>query len=387
LIIELLERRFVGVSADPADPEVRKRYGLLEGWTSVLANLTVFVVKLVPGLFIGSVSLVADAVHSLGDLATSGVVIWSFRAAAKPPDHEHPFGHGRMESAASLIVAVLLMVGAVKLGRVAVESLLQPRPVTASTVLLIVLGATLVLKEWLARLSSRLGARIASTALEADAWHHRSDALATAVVIAALAGERLGWHGLDAVAGVVVAVVIAATGIGLVRRSLDPLIGEAPTRELQGRIRELAVGVPEVDAVHDVMVHSYGTLLVISLHVEVPVELDAVRAHEVAERVERLVAERLRAVVVVHVDPVDRHHPLYAPLEKLLSGLTEQIAGAVEFHDLRLVGGRTGCNVVFDLAVEGADPQQVSGDLRRAILQRFPEINAVVIEIEPTLVY
>jgi len=387
VIARFLERRFVGGSPDPADPEVRKRYGLLEGWTSVLVNLLVFLIKLIPGLIIGSVGLVADAVHSLGDLVTSAVVIWSFRAAAKPPDHEHPFGHGRMESVASLVVAVLLLVGSVELGRAAVESLVHPRPVTASTLLLAVLCATLVLKEWLARLSSRLGARIASAALEADAWHHRSDALATAVVILALAGERLGWHGLDGIAGLLVAAVIAGTGAGLVRRSLDPLIGEAPTHELQLRIRELAAEVPEVDAVHDVMVHSYGTLLVISLHVEVPVELDVVRAHDVAERVERSLARRLHAVVVVHVDPVDRHHPLYPPLEELLTDLTGKIPGAVEFHDLRLIGGHTRCNVVFDLAVEGADPAQVSHDLRRAILERFPEINAVVIEVEPTLVY
>ena len=387
MIARFLERRFVGISQDPADPEVRKRYGLLEGWVSVLVNLLVFVIKLIPGLLIGSVGLVADAVHSLGDLATSGVVIWSFHAAAKPPDREHPFGHGRAESVASLIVAVLLLVGSVELARAAVQSLVHPRPVTASVLLLAVLCLTLVLKEWLARLSSRLGARIGSGALEADAWHHRSDALATLVVILALAGERMGWHRLDGLAGLVVAVVIAGTGIGLIRRSLDPLIGEAPTRELRRRIRQLAAEVPEVDAVHDVMVHSYGTLLVISLHVEVPVELDVIRAHDVAEQVERLLAERLRAVVVVHVDPVDRHHPLYGPLEGLLSGLVGEIPGAVEFHDLRLVGGHTGCNVVFDLAVEGADPAQVSARLRREILERFPEINAVVIEVEPALVY
>ena len=387
MFVQLLERRFVGPSPDPADPSVRKRYGLLEGWTSVLVNLLVFLIKLVPGLLIGSVSLVADAVHSLGDLATSGVVIWSFRAAARPPDHEHPFGHGRVESVASLIVAVLLLVGAVEIGRAAVGSLLNPRPVTASVGLLGILLLTLVLKEWLARLSAVLGARIASTALEADAWHHRSDALATGAVIAALAGERLGWHGLDGAAGIIVALVIAITAIGLVRRSLDPLIGEAPTRELQRRIRELATEVPEVDAVHDVMVHAYGTLLVISLHVELPVELDVVRAHDVAERVERLLASRLRAIVVVHVDPVDRHHPLFGPLEDLLGRLTAAAGGSVSFHDLRLVGGRTGCNVVFDLAAEGTDPERVAGELRREILERFPEVNAVVIEVEPTLVY
>ncbi len=382
-----LSRWIVGPNPDWMDPSVRKRVGLLEGWVSVVVNLTVFAVKLVPGILIGSISLIADAFHSLSDVVTSVVVIWSFRAAAKPPDREHPFGHGRVESVASLIVALLLLVAAVEFGRTAIAGLLHPRSVTASLPLLGILIVTIVLKEWLARFSAWLGQRIGSVTLEADSWHHRSDVFATGVVVVALAGERLGWQRLDAIGGLIVAGFIVAAGVQLVRRSLDPLIGEAPSRELQVRIRELATGVGQVEAVHDVLVHSYGPLLVISLHLELSAEIDVVAAHDVAEEVEHLLADRLRAVAVVHVDPVDRNHPLYEPLSGFLGELTAAMDGVREFHDLRLVGGEHSCNVVFDLALEDADAETVVQRYREAILARFPQVKAVVIEVEPTLVY
>ena len=386
MLSEWLVGRYGNRTGDTGHPD-RGRIGALEGWVSVVVNLAVFVVKLVPGLLIGSISLVADAVHSLGDVLSSGIVIWSFHASARPPDREHPFGHGRIESVASLVIAVLLVVASIEFAKTSVASLLHPRAVEASLVLLAALVLTVVVKEWLARFSRRLSRRIESTALEADAWHHHSDAFATGVVIVALAGERFDIRWLDGAAGLVVAAFIAWAGVALIRRSLDPLLGEAPTKALQKQIRELAVSVPEVESVHDVMVHAYGQLLVISLHVEVPIDLDVVAAHEVAEGVEKLVAERVGAVVVVHVDPVDRNHPLYAPVEAFLAEITSDAPGIREFHDLRIVGGEQACNVVFDIALEGVDTAGAKERLSRALKARFPQVVGVAIEVEPTLAF
>jgi len=288
---------------------------------------------------------------------------------------------------ASLVIAVLLVVASIEFAKTSVASLLHPRAVEASLVLLAALVLTVVVKEWLARFSRRLSRRIESTALEADAWHHHSDAFATGVVIVALAGERFDIRWLDGAAGLVVAAFIAWAGVALIRRSLDPLLGEAPTKALQKQIRELAVSVPEVESVHDVMVHAYGQLLVISLHVEVPIDLDVVAAHEVAEGVEKLVAERVGAVVVVHVDPVDRNHPLYAPVEAFLAEITSDGPGIREFHDLRIVGGEQACNVVFDIALEGVDAAGAKERLGRALKARFPQVVGVAIEVEPTLAF
>lgn len=353
----------------------------------MVVNLVVFAVKLVPGLLIGSVSLVADAVHSLADVVTSGVVIWSFSASAKPPDEEHPFGHGRIENLASLVIAVLLLVAAVEFAVVSVRSLLHPRPVVASGPLLAALGLSILAKEWLARFSVWLGKKIASPVLTADAWHHRSDVLATVVVAAALVGERLGVRGLDGAAGMVVAGFIAVTAFGLIREAAHPLIGASPSPELLRTVRETVLGQPGVNGLHDLMIHAYGQLLVISLHAEVPAEISLARAHEIAEAVERALAERLGAVTVVHVDPVDRSHPLYPKVSRVLDEAVGEVEGLKEYHDLRIVCGETYCNVVLEVVVQGRSPDQVAAEVRHRIHTQVPEVQEVIVEPDRVLVF
>ncbi len=388
MVTEALLTRFVAPAGeDVSDPRVREAYGVLEGWTSVVVNLVVFAVKIVPGVAIGSISLIADAIHSLGDVASSGVVIWGFKAAAKPSDAEHPFGHGRVESVATLIIAVLLLVAALEFGESSVTRLLHPREVRASAPLLSVLVLTLVLKEWLSRFSLRLGKRIGSTALVADFWHHRSDVLATGVVILALAASRLGVLWLDGAAGVVVAGFLAWAGVHMVRGALDPLIGEAPSPGLVRRIRETALSVAGVEEVHDVIVHRYGNLIVTSLHIEVPVALDVSRGHELAEDVEEALVSALHCRATVHVDPVDRRHPLYAPVSAFLAEELARLRAAVEVHDLRIVGRAERCFVIFDLTSRGVPAEAVAEALKRGVTGRFSAVDKVIVNVEPRFVY
>lgn len=384
---KLLVRFFVATPEAVSDTAVRTRFGLLEGWTSVVVNLFVFAAKIVPGLMIGSVSVIADAVHSLSDVLSSGVVIWGFKAAAKPSDEEHPFGHGRAESIASLVIAVLLLVAAVEFGRASLSRLLAPRAVDATPALLLVLLGTLIAKEWLARFSRELGRRIGSTALHADFWHHRSDALSTAVVILALVGTSLGVQWLDGAAGLVVSLFLAWAGIGLVRESIDPLIGEAPSPALVDRIRRIALAVDGVDKVHDIIVHRYGGLIVTSLHIEVTAAMDVVRGHELAEDVEQALMAELPGWATVHVDPVNRDHPLYDDVEAFLEERVPQVGSAAGFHDLRIVGREDPCFVVFDLAT-GVPPQPAAVKrLKADVRQRFPTVAKVVVNVEPRYVY
>lgn len=388
MLTESLIRRFVATSGDVSSPELRARVGSLEGWVSIVVNLTACVIKLVPGLLIGSVSLVADAIHSLSDVATSAVVIWGFRASAKPSDEKHPFGHGRIESVAALVIAMLLLLAAFEFGKSSIERLLEPRAIEASWSILAALLLTVVMKEWLARFSGELGRRIGSTALVADAWHHRTDALSTGAVIAALATSRLGIAWVDGAAGLVVSAILAWTGVQLVRESIHPLIGEAPDPEMVAEIRREALATSGVDNVHDIIVHHYGTLVVVSLHIEVDAVLDATRCHEIAEDVEEGIKDRHGGWAVVHVDPVDRAHPLYDEVEAELSGGLGEIGGEIDLHDLRIVGRTDPCYVIFDLAAEDpAHAREAGRVLRRRLRARFPEVAKVVVNIDPRFLY
>lgn len=387
MLAPLLVRTFVTSHGEAPEARTRERVGLLEGWTSVVLNLVVFGVKIVPGVMIGSVSVIADAFHSLSDVASSGVVIWGFRAGARPSDDEHPFGHGRAESVATLVIAVLLIVAAVEFAQTSVARLLAPRPVPASPGLLAILGVTMIAKEWLARFSRDLGRRIGSPALVADFWHHRSDVLATGVVLVALAAAPFGMPWLDGAAGLVVSGFLVWAGIGLIRESVGPLLGEAPSAALVARIRRIALGVPGVERVHDVIVHRYGGLLVTSLHIEVASAMDVVRGHELAEEVEQALGDALPGWATVHVDPVNRDHPLYDAIEAFLEQHVPSLGAVAGFHDLRIVGREAPCFVIFDVAT-GAPPapgavQELTGALQR----RFPGVAKVQVNVEPRYVY
>jgi cation diffusion facilitator family transporter len=370
-----------------ASPRVRERYGVLEGWVSIFVNLVVFAVKIVPGVIIGSISLIADAVHSLGDVLSSGVVIWGFKAAARPSDREHPFGHGRAESIATLVIGILLFVVAWEFAQNSVIRLMHPQEVKASNLLLVVLGISLLLKEWLSRFARRLAGAIQSSALRGDFWHHRSDVLATAVVIGSLLATNQGWDWVDGVGGLLVSGFIAAAAFRITKDSIDPLIGTAPSPGLLRQIRETALSLPAVDQVHDLVVHSYGGFIAISLHAEVAAELDVTRAHDVAEAVESKLNDTFGGAAVVHVDPVDRRHPLFPEVESFLHGLLPEIEGAEGFHDLRIVGSEDPCYIIFDLKAETDQASAIAAQVRSAVTESFPSVAKVVINVEPRYVY
>jgi len=382
-----LVSRFVSTPDRVDDPRTREEYGALEGWVSIAVNALVSAVKLVPGIMIGSVSLIADAAHSLGDVLSAVVVIWGFKVAARPSDREHPFGHGRAESVATLVIGILLFVAAWETAQNSVLRLVRPRPVTASYALLAVLVATIALKEWLSRFARSLARRIDSSVLEGDFWHHRSDVFATAVVIAALFAGRHGQHWVDGASGLVIAAFIAYVAYGLTKDAINPLIGEAPSPQLLADIRGAALSVPEVYQVHDVIVHFYGGVTVTSLHVEVPHSLDITRGHDVAEAVEGAINERFKGWAVVHVDPVNRTHPLYDDVREFLQESVPAIPHAEGFHDLRIVGGDDPCYVIFDLKAEAHHAATVAEKLRSAVSGRFPSVAKVVVNVEPRYVY
>jgi cation diffusion facilitator family transporter len=387
MISEWLVHAFVARPKEIGSPQVRGSYGVLEGWVSIAVNLAVFAVKLVPGILIGSISLIADAFHSLGDVASSIVVIWGFKVAAKPSDKEHPFGHGRVESITTLVIGVLLFVVAWEFAQNSVIRLMHPRPVTASYGLLVLLAVTLVLKEWLSRFALVLARKIGSSTLAGDAWHHRSDVFATAVVIVSLIAARFGLGWVDGVGGLAIAGFIAALAYKVTKDAVNPLLGEAPSPQLLREIRETALSIPEVDEIHDVIVHFYGGLLVTSLHIEISSALDVTRAHEVAEAVEGTLNERFKGWSVVHIDPVNRRHPLFPEVQSFLKEELPRIAGAEGFHDLRIVGSESPCYVIFDLKADSQRAPGVASQLRDAVAARFPEVAKVVVNVEPRYVY
>ncbi|MGQ9780257.1 MAG: cation diffusion facilitator family transporter [Bacillota bacterium] len=236
----------------------RQIAGFLEAWVSIIGNILLFAVKFFLGTAILSIALVADAFHTLSDVLTSVVVLIGFRAAGRAPDEEHPFGHGRVENIATLVIAILLVIVGIEFFSQSVRKLLRPVPVAGNLPVIIILLVSGAVKEFMASFSIWLGRRIDSQALLADAWHHRSDAVASGLVALAILGAFFKLYWLDGLFGLGVSALIIYTGFDVGRSAANPLVGLSPGAGVLASIRDEASAVEGVLGIHDVAVHDYG---------------------------------------------------------------------------------------------------------------------------------
>lgn len=363
-------------------------YGLVGGYLSILVNLVLFAVKLVLGLMAGSIALVADAAHTASDSITSAVVILAAYHARRPPDREHPWGHGRSEAVGTVVIAVLLGVIGVELGKESVLRLASPEPLSAPWWIIAVVLATAVAKEWLARYAQRLGERSGNRALMADVWHHRSDVWATVLVALGMVGARYGFVWLDGAAGLLVSLLILWVALRIARESVDTLLGSAPSPQEVAAVKLQAAEVEGVIGVHDVVIHRYGARVFISLHIETSSELDALTLHQIATRVERRVQRSGHGSVCVHMDPIQRDHPSYHAVLSALERLVGEEPEAESFHDLRLSESDEEMTILLDLRLvsEARSPEALCHRITEALQGQFPGAE-VVIEVDPEFAY
>jgi len=236
----------------------RTRIGKFQGWISVTVNGLMFLLKIAIGLVIGSVSVIADAVHTLSDVISSGVVIWGFNEAEKPADKEHPYGHGRAEYVATLVIAVLLIVAGIEFIESSIDRILHPILIDPAWWMIIAMISTIFIKMIIAHYAEYLSTRIASGTLHADAWHHRTDAISSLLVAVAMISGKFGYSQVDGWAGLGVALFIILAGFGIARSAVDDLIGKPPTVEEIEDIRQLARAVDGVIDVHDIAKNIVG---------------------------------------------------------------------------------------------------------------------------------
>ncbi len=299
-----LLKRFVPNYGDIKDSDVRATYGYLEGILGVTIEVVLFAAKLIVGYLIGSIALIAEAFHSLSDVLASSIVIIGFRVSKQPPDPEHPYGYGRFEAIATLVIAVILVVVSYEIGHESLERLISPTPVVVNIFAILVLLLTITLKEFLARVAIDLGRRIEAGILVADSANQRVDSLAAIVVLIGLGGVALGFRRLDAIAGLAVVGFILYTAYEIARDASSFLLGRAPSSDLIDLIRYIARSISGVKGVHAIYVHDYGARKVITLHILVNKDLSVEEGHAIANEVERKISQTITgATAEVHVGP------------------------------------------------------------------------------------
>jgi len=369
------------------DTSLRTRVGVFEGWFSAVVNLFLFVVKLIIAMMVNSIALFADAFHSLMDCFSSLVIIFGFKVTGKPADVEHPYGHGRAEYITTLILSMLIVVTGVEMIRSSVGRVEEPG-ISESTLLFItIILITAVIKEVLARISADLGGLIGSDALEADAWHHRSDVFSSLLAVGSMILANYGLNAWDGILGIGVGIFIIWTGYSVGRGAIDTLLGKPPSPELLEKIRSTAISIDNILNAHDIIVHSYGTQRFISLHLEVDEQASQLEAHDLAEEAMYTLERSFKASVTVHVDPTTTRGDQAERIKQFLQGLVDMNDGVESIHDFRLVQSGEHNMILFDLAVSAkvdtVECESIRKVFQEALFERFPEFGSQINIITP----
>lgn len=364
---EWLVRHFVRMSEQTDDPAVRMRYGQFAGIVGIICNVMLCLGKGAIGLVSGSVSIVADAVNNLSDAASNIVSLLGFKLASRPADPEHPYGHGRYEYLAGLVVAALVLAIGINLAWSSVQKIIAPSPTEFSGALVAVLVLSIAVKLWMAAFNRSIGRRINSDTLEATAVDSRNDVISTAAVLACACISRATGVDLDGWAGLAVGAFICWSGVGLLRDTVSPLLGQAPSPELVEHIHDKILSYPGVLGTHDLMVHDYGPgRQFASAHVEMAAEADPLESHDLIDNIEQDFKMEDGLIVTLHYDPIVTDDPEVRDMRHWISHAVEEIDPRITVHDLRCVPGPTHTNVIFD-CVRPAGSALSSDELRERV--------------------
>lgn len=369
--------------------DLRYGYQYIEGYLSIVVNLLLFVSKIIVGLTVNSLSLIADAFHSISDMGTSIVVLLSSRISSKPPDEKHPFGHERFEYVATFAIAVLLAATGIELIKEGAGRVSRPGTVRFSVFLVVFIGVTILVKFGLGILSHFMGRRSDSRILVVDAMHHYSDAVSSVLVMVAVVMSRLGFPFLDGVFAGVIGLILIYTGFSYSRSVMDFLIGRAPDEELVRLIKETVLSTGLVKNIHDVMVHTYGRRKFISFHIEVDRKLTQDEAHEIVEILRDRLRQEIDAELTVHVDPVDTDSERVKNIAREIESFVNRSNLISEYHDLRVVEKEGHRLILFDV-VAGVPDLEKMGDILEKIKSRLKELYPgfeVKINVDPKYYY
>ena len=277
--------------------------GYIEGWASIVLNTALFFVKYWAGIRFGSVAMVADAWHTLSDTLTSIVVVVGFYIASRPADKGHPFGHGRAEPIGAIVIAVLLAVVGVNFLQESIGRLRNYVAAEFGLSAIVIFLVSVVLKEAIAQFSYWAGRKLNSASLKADGWHHRSDAIASGlIVVGAVFGAKLWW--IDGAMGIAVSLLILYAAFDILRSASTSLLGEKPSPELEtGLSRLISEVTPGAANFHHLHVHSYGEHRELTFHLNLPPDMKLDDAHLQASRLEEAIRQRFGAEATIHIEP------------------------------------------------------------------------------------
>lgn len=371
-MLELLSRIFIRNRDETQDPSVRQAYGILCGGLGVVLNILLFAAKYIAGILTASIAITADAFNNLSDAGSSIITLIGFKISGKRNDDEHPFGHGRFEYIAGLVVAMVILFMGFDLAKTSVGKIFSPEPIVFNGASAIILAVSILVKLYMCLYNRKISVKINSVAMKATAMDSLSDAAATsAVLVATLIAHFSSWQ-IDGWMGALVSLMIVWAGFNAARDTISPLLGNPPDPEFVKNVEQIVRSYDQIQGIHDLMAHDYGAgRIILSLHAEVPANGDLMELHDLIDTIERRLKSELRCEAVIHMDPISTDNDLVSQTRDLvLQTLQEHIDPRISIHDFRMVSGHTHTNVIFDAIIPysiTSSDSQLRAEIRRLV--------------------
>lgn len=367
---EFLVRHFVKNYEETEKVSVRTAYGVLASVVGIFCNVFLFAVKWMIGFFLHSIAVMADAFNNLSDAGSSIIGLVGVKMASKPADEDHPFGHGRIEYIAALIVAFLVLQVGFTFFKDSIGKIREPEELRFQLVSIIILILSIGVKLWMGYFNRTLGNKINSKVMLATAADAMGDVITTSATILAILFWKVTGINIDGFVGIGVSLVVMWAGVGIAKDTLEPLIGEAVDPEEYERITNFVEGYDGIVGSHDLIVHNYGPgRSMASIHAEVPNDVDIEVSHEIIDRIERDAIKNLGIFLVIHMDPIETKDTYVLQVREQVEQTLDALDPAVSIHDFRMVDGKEQVNLIFDMVVPFEYDKKKQDELRMTLIK------------------
>lgn len=363
-MFNLLLKIFIKNPNDTKDPKVRSMYGLLCSYISIFLNFILFMTKLIIGLILKSVSITADAFNNLSDSASSVINLIAFKFSLKPPDKEHPLGHGRYEYISSLIISFLIIFVGISFIKSSFEKILSKETTSFNWILFFILIISIFIKIWIGFLNLKISKKINSQSLKATSVDALYDALITTVLSISILLSNFTNLSLDGYAGIIISSFIIYSGIKLIKETLNPLLGEAPSEDFVQNLKSNILKHENILGLHDLIVHNYGpNRTLASIHAEVPSNLSLIDVHILIDKIEKQIEQDMGIHLVIHMDPIDIHNQesleIFKNIKTLIKENIHEVNNIVDFRILNTNGKNT---IFFEIKLKNEFYDKVDFD-------------------------
>ena len=376
---DFLVNKFIKDSTNIESTEVRTRYGMLASVVGIFCNVLLFSVKLTIGLILSSLAVTADAFNNLSDAASSIISFIGVKMAGKPADAEHPFGHGRIEYIAALIVSFLVIEVGFTFFKSSISQILHPEEISFDLVPFVILILSILVKLWMAFFNNKLGKRIDSKVMLATAADSLGDVITTSATVLSIIICHFTSINVDAIAGLIVSAIVIWSGISIAKDTLEPLIGERVPAELYQKITDIVESYDGIVGTHDLIVHNYGpNRSMATIHAEVPNDINIDVSHEIIDKIERDVKKDLNILLVIHMDPVEMRDEEVLSLREKTSRIVHALDPELNFHDFRVLKENEQRNLIFDLVIPDSYSEKDANRVMHQLVSLLHEMDGNV---------